>query len=200
MTDPSDAADRRPAIRIGDADRETAAEQLRSAVGDGRLELAELDDRLSAVYAARTRGELTSATADLEPAEIDTPPLTLRTKSGTMKRTGAWTAPAEITAECTSGSIKLDFTAATVPHREMLVQASAKSGHVVVVVPHGWTVVMDDVSSSSGTVVNKVTLPRRTSGRTVRVVGGVTSGVIKARYPRRRFIDWLLRRPHPALR
>ena len=55
-----------PATRVGDADREAAAEQLRTAVADGRLELAELDERLTAAYSARTRAELAAVTADLE--------------------------------------------------------------------------------------------------------------------------------------
>lgn len=187
-----------PAARVSDAERERAAEQLRDAVSDGRLELSELDERLTAAYQAKTRADLVAVTFDLEPVRSEVRPLTLRTKSGTIKRAGIWTAPAEIVAECTSGTIKLDFTQARVQDREIHVHASARSGSVILVVPHrGWTVVMEDVSSSSGSIVNKVHGDGSPYGHTIRITGGVTSGVIKARHPRRRFLDWLLGRPHP---
>jgi hypothetical protein len=88
--DTHDAPTPRPAIRVSDADREAAAEQLRVAAADGRLELVELDDRLTAAYQAKTRAELAAVTADLESALPDTRPLTLRTTSGMIKRTGPW--------------------------------------------------------------------------------------------------------------
>src|SRR5580704_1114421 len=52
-------------MRASDADRDRAAELLRDAVGEGRLELDELDERLSAVYGARTYAELEHVTRDL---------------------------------------------------------------------------------------------------------------------------------------
>jgi hypothetical protein len=191
---------RLPAVRVSDADREAAAEQLRAAVADGRLELAELDERLTAAYAAKTRAELAAVTVDLELiGPDDAQPLTLRTKSGSMKRVGPWSVPAQIMAECTSGTIKLDFTEASVPHREITVHATATSGSVVLIVPHGWVVMMDNVSSTSGSVVNKVGGQPDPYRHTVRVNGEVRSGTIKARYPRRSFWDWLRRRNrHPS--
>ena len=52
-------------LRCSDLDRERVAETLRAATGDGRLTLTELEERLGAVYAARTYGELEPALADL---------------------------------------------------------------------------------------------------------------------------------------
>jgi hypothetical protein len=40
-------------MRIFDADRDDVAAILREAAGEGRLDLEELDERLSAVYAAK---------------------------------------------------------------------------------------------------------------------------------------------------
>ncbi|HEX5995600.1 MAG TPA: DUF1707 domain-containing protein [Jiangellales bacterium] len=189
-----------PAMRVGDADREAAADRLRTAVADGRLEFTELDERLTAVYGAKTRAELAAVTADLEPAQPDTRPLTLRTESGSIKRTGHWEVPARIVAECTSGSIKLDFTQAGVPHREVRVHATASSGSVVLIVPYGWVVVMDDVSSSSGSIRNKVGGRPGPHTQVLRVTGSVRSGTIKARYPRRSFWDWLRGRKQSTTR
>jgi hypothetical protein len=52
-------------MRASDADREAAVERLRRSYVAGRLTHAELCDRSSAAYAARTWGELYDLTADL---------------------------------------------------------------------------------------------------------------------------------------
>ncbi|MET0190128.1 MAG: DUF1707 domain-containing protein [Pseudonocardia sediminis] len=51
--------------RIGDAERERTAALLGEHVGDGRLQLAEFEERVGAAYAARTRGDLDAVVADL---------------------------------------------------------------------------------------------------------------------------------------
>src|SRR6201992_564125 len=62
----SSPADRDPQhLRASDADREGVANVLREAAGDGRLTMAELDERLDAVYAAKTYAELEPITHDL---------------------------------------------------------------------------------------------------------------------------------------
>jgi hypothetical protein len=53
------------AIRASDSDRESVAEILREAYTDGRLDLEEFDERTTAVYAARTWGQLRELTRDL---------------------------------------------------------------------------------------------------------------------------------------
>jgi Domain of unknown function (DUF1707) len=56
---------RLPSVRASDADREEVAERLRDATAEGRLTADELDERLEALYAARTYGELDALVADL---------------------------------------------------------------------------------------------------------------------------------------
>jgi hypothetical protein len=55
----------RPNVRASDAEREGAAARLREHAAAGRLDLGELEERLGAAYAARTRGELAALLADL---------------------------------------------------------------------------------------------------------------------------------------
>jgi uncharacterized protein DUF1707 len=52
-------------LRAADADRERVAEQLESAHVEGRLDLAEFQERLGRCYAAKTFGELATIVADL---------------------------------------------------------------------------------------------------------------------------------------
>jgi hypothetical protein len=52
-------------MRAADADRHQIAEQLKAALDEGRLSLAEYDDRVRDAYAARTYAELLVLVADL---------------------------------------------------------------------------------------------------------------------------------------
>lgn len=185
-----------PARRVADADRETTARRVRDAAAEGRLDFPELEERLAAVYAAKTLGELQAVTADLGLTEANDPSeLSLQTRSGSLKKTGYWRVPSHISAECTSGSIKLDFTAADCPHREVVVEVMAKSGAVVLIVPKGWAVDLDRASATSGTVVNRVRERPAPDAPILRVSGTVHSGTISARYPRRSFWAWLTGKP-----
>ncbi|MFV2105824.1 DUF1707 SHOCT-like domain-containing protein [Micromonospora sp. LOL_015] len=59
--------DRRDGMRAADADREAVAERLRNALSEGRLDLAEFDERLQRAYAAKTYGDLGGLLDDLPP-------------------------------------------------------------------------------------------------------------------------------------
>jgi hypothetical protein len=63
-TTPTPAAGR-PAVLASDAERERVTARLRDAAVEGRLTLAESDERQAAAYAARTRDELAPLVADL---------------------------------------------------------------------------------------------------------------------------------------
>jgi hypothetical protein len=65
-----------PSVRIGDAERDAAAAELREHYAAGRLTLAEFGQRLDAVFASRTRQDLSRVTADLphvRPADVPLP-------------------------------------------------------------------------------------------------------------------------------
>lgn len=193
MADPPVDPHPAPIRRASDSDRDAVARTLRDAAAEGRIDFAELEQRLDAVYEARTNADLVALTADL-PAPVSATaaqPLVLQTKSGTVKRKGYWRVPTQIDAEVASGTIKLDFTEAECPHREVRVNVSARSGAVVLVVPIGWTVDMDAASATSGAVVNKMRGRPEPGAPVLKVSGTVLSGTIKARPPRRSFMDWL---------
>ena len=52
-------------LRVGTAEREGVAQILGSAMADGRLTLAEYEERVDAVWKSSTRGELARVTDDL---------------------------------------------------------------------------------------------------------------------------------------
>jgi hypothetical protein len=52
-------------VRVGDADRDAAAAQLREHYTTGRLTLDELNERLDQAFAAKTQADLKAVTRDL---------------------------------------------------------------------------------------------------------------------------------------
>lgn len=52
-------------IRVSDAERQAVQNRLQRAQGEGLLDIGEYDERLQALWASRTRGDLVPLTADL---------------------------------------------------------------------------------------------------------------------------------------
>jgi hypothetical protein len=181
----------RPALRASDHDREAAAGLVQEAHADGRLDLTELDERLTQVYTSRTKQELEVLTADLVPAGHGgaSDVLTLRTSHSAQRRDGRWRVPARIVAETNHGSIRLDFTQALVRHREIAVEVGANHGSLTMIVPRGWSVDIDEVYSTHGSVRNKTTMPLP-GLPSLRVSGNARHGSVVVRNPRRRRWWW----------
>jgi len=75
-------------LRVGDADREATAAQLREHYADGRLTLDELNERLDQTFAAKTKADLNTVMRDL--------PQTVSSGSGGYGQTGwqpGWQGP-----------------------------------------------------------------------------------------------------------
>ena len=88
MPDPHDRPV--PDLRASDVDRERAVLTLGRAAGDGRLDVDELEERLQAAYAARTRAELERLLADVGGAiEGDLAPAPAPAPRARVVRTGA---------------------------------------------------------------------------------------------------------------
>src|SRR6185437_8665252 len=106
-------------LRASHEDRDKVVELLRVAAGDGRLTAEELDERLERALQARTYNELAVLTVDLpaaggsaavvpQPDPSVTPKELVRihTRSGHIRRDGAWVVPQAIDLEVTSGHVK----------------------------------------------------------------------------------------------
>ena len=75
-------------MRVSDVERGAVEARLRRAHDLGQLDLAEFDDRVRSVWAARTRGELERITADLPtpPTEPGRQPVFSTSGGGTAMR------------------------------------------------------------------------------------------------------------------
>jgi hypothetical protein len=75
-----------PPLRASDTDRDTTVDILCAAVGDGRLTLAELDERVGAALAARTCTQLAALIADLPGRRRMSPSQSLTPANGARVR------------------------------------------------------------------------------------------------------------------
>ncbi len=162
-------------------------------MGEGRITLAELEERLDAVYAAKTYADLEPPLADLPgggvlasrgavPAER-TEPVHLRTDLGSVKRTGDWQVPTSLKLTTTLGSIHLDLTEVrAIPHR-IDVEVSVGAGEVLIVLPEGATANVDGVHGSWGDIKSKVgSVPG--NGPHLTITGKAGMGDLTVRGPR----------------
>jgi Domain of unknown function (DUF1707)/Cell wall-active antibiotics response 4TMS YvqF len=146
-------------LRASDADRERVANVLREAAGDGRLTMDELDERLDAVYAAKTYAELEPITHDLPDSGAGYVPATRSAPAGDparfggepssggafailggFSRKGEWTVPKEFTAFVFMGGGEIDLREARFEDRETTIHIVAIMGGVEVTVPEDATV------------------------------------------------------------
>jgi hypothetical protein len=163
-----------PELRASDADREQVAEILRDALAEGRLDMAEFEERLEATYQARTYGELAPITRDL-PAPGGAPPAVPLTKSpvepgswaaritggegsstgafavlGGFQRKGRWTVPRRFSCFAFWGGGELDLREANFADREVEINCVAIMGGMQVIVPPGVEVVVRGIGIMGG--------------------------------------------------
>jgi len=99
--------------RASDADRSRAAERLARALSEGRLDVAEFDERTRRALAATTLGDLAPLTADLPVPAVDRTPATKEDGRDKMRAEwGYWAGGAVImtgiwgVASVTQGELK----------------------------------------------------------------------------------------------
>ncbi|MEU8383030.1 DUF1707 domain-containing protein [Streptosporangium sp. NPDC048865] len=193
-------------VRASDHDRDRVAEVLRVAVSEGRITLEELNERVDRTYSARTLGELDDVVADLPgpgvlpefspsqpsprtaplPVPVGGDTLQLHTTSGRVAQAGRWSVPPYLSAKAGRwGKVRVDFTLADCPHREVVLDIEITSwfGDIVVVVPRGWVVRDEEVVRRwMGAVYNRPPVPLAPGGVTVRLTGYVQTGDVWVRY------------------
>ncbi|MDQ0930505.1 DUF1707 SHOCT-like domain-containing protein [Streptomyces turgidiscabies] len=163
-----------PELRASDADRERVAEVLRDALAEGRLDMAEFEERFEATYRARTYGELAPITRDLPGAGVSVPAVSMVKQPvvggswaerivggegssrwavavmGGFQRRGRWTVPRRFNSFAFWGGGELDLREANFADREVVVNCVAIMGGMNVVVPPGVEVVVRGIGIMGG--------------------------------------------------
>jgi len=146
-------SDDTPELRASDAERRHTAEVLERALSEGRLDVAEFEERVSAAWGARHTTELVRLTSDLpvtaspgadlaaahgHPSRVTAdgggPSTTIAVMSGN-DRHGEWTVPREHTALAVMGGVELDLREARLSAAVTHITAVAVMGGVDIVLP-----------------------------------------------------------------
>ncbi|WP_305783443.1 DUF1707 SHOCT-like domain-containing protein [Symbioplanes lichenis] len=171
--------------RISHQDRSDAAERLRAALEEGRITLDEYDDRHARVQEARTYGDLAGLLADLPgpPVTTDAPEfLPLTTTAATLRRKGRWLVPHHLQVNAKAGAVRLDFSEAVIPWREVRVELAVYMGSTVLVLPPGASADVDAVELVAGS--GRVRVPViRGEGPHFVVSGRQVAGNLVVRHP-----------------
>ena len=140
-------------IRASDADRDRVLDVLGAAAGDGRLTLAELDERAGAALSARTLGELAALTADLmtRPGRPDMAARTqdmiqISQRGGSVARGGRWVVPQWLVLRPSWCEVLLDFTDALITHATLPVEMNMRGGSLILVTGPGIVVDARDLA------------------------------------------------------
>jgi hypothetical protein len=156
-------------LRASDADRERVANILREAAGDGRLTMEELDERLDAVYAAKTYAELEPITRDLPATGTAHAPVPAQSSAvqdsriggvptsegafailGGFSRKGDWVVPKDFTAFAFMAGGEIDFREARFAEPVVTIHVIAIMGGIEITVPEDVTVRVTGIGIMGG--------------------------------------------------
>ncbi|GAA1533819.1 DUF1707 domain-containing protein [Streptomyces albidochromogenes] len=160
-------------MRASDAERERVAEVLREAVAEGRLDMEEFDERLDAVYKARTHGELEPLVRDLPVPGTAVPVAVAAASSGApaswagriggpatsrggfafwggFGRKGTWTVGRRFTGFAMMGGGEIDLREARFEERDTVIRCFTIMGGIAVTVPPGLDVNVKGVGFMGG--------------------------------------------------
>jgi hypothetical protein len=183
-------------MRVSDSDREHAANVLREAAGQGRIDFDELDERLELAYRAKTYADLAVVTRDLpqpgqapspagRPGPVDriggTPGSTfsIAVMSG-ARRAGRWVVPRKYTSVAVMGGIELDLRDAQFSEAVVTLHAYTVMGGIQITVPEDVEVDVSGIAFMGGFDHN-ASGPGVPGAPQVRVVGFALMGGVEVR-------------------
>jgi hypothetical protein len=156
------ADENKPALLVGDADRERGIALLRAAVVDGRLTLEEFSDRVGSVQLARTEQALGALIADV-PAQATPSTLTTtlshRVMFSKLIRKGPWELGQRSEYRSIFSTIHLDLRQAKLHGDVVELEVYNLFGTVTLIVPEGITVSVDGGGMFASQVIEAPSAP-----------------------------------------
>lgn len=193
-----------PNMRLSNAEREALIAKLHAATEEGRLELAEFDERSREVYEAKTYRDVERLLEDLpdssgqlvgpegvspEARRAEAAPTELRIAPSYSSdhRRGAWLVPEKIDVSGTMSSVKLDFTSAVIRSREVRINVRGSGSSLELILP-------EDAYAEANVDLTLSSLKNRcefggADGVRFKVTGKINLGSVKVRR-QYRFLWW----------
>src|SRR5215469_11658924 len=179
MTDARNDDDARLELRASDADRDRTAAAIGSAMAAGRLTTAEHAERLDAVYAAKTMGDLVPLTRDLPADEASdrgaavpaTDRASVAARFSKLIRSGRWVAGRHTRLTAHFGALIVNLTEAVLPGREITLTIDAFCGKLILTVPAGAHVIDEGGALFAKRAVYGRQDPDDADGPVIRLVG-----------------------------
>ena len=200
-------------LRASDDDRAAVARLLETAMGEGRLTPAELQERLDTLYRSKTLRELEPLTWDLPGhrdlvpqvptvrAPVPPPPDSVAQGSavgriggtptssvaiGIMSgatRAGNWVVPAQFSAVAIMGGVDIDLTKARFAEPQVTISAVAIMGGIDIVVPDDVTVIVNGIGFM-GSFEDNARVQGTPGGPVVRINGLALMGGVDVHRPK----------------
>ena len=186
-------------LRASDTDRDRVAGILREATAEGRLTMEELDERLDAVYAAKTYAELEPITHDLpHPGTVHVPAPSAApagdvhrfggepTSSaavafmGGFCRKGDWVVPKNFTAVAIMGGGEIDLRQAQYAEPVVYIHVVTIMGGIEIIVPEDANVQVTGIGIMGG-FDHRATGSGQPGGPTIVVNGVALMGGVDVR-------------------
>ena len=168
-----------PEIRATDADRERTAQVLRTSGANGQLTVDELDERVEAAYAAKTRGELERLVEDLgdtreRPGDVPVRPGDDGTRwvisvMGGSDRKGHWRVGRSVTVLNLMGGSNLDLNDAELAGDVVEMRVYSLMGGSEIRVPEGLDVEVSEFAFMGGNDVSHGEARPRAGGPLLRL-------------------------------
>ncbi|TMR16594.1 DUF1707 domain-containing protein [Nonomuraea turkmeniaca] len=169
------------AAHLTDRDRDSAVELVQQAYADGRLNPAELEQRLELALTATSAQELEPIVGDLPPAEV----VRLGSTGGRVVRTGDWDVPRRLRIDSEYGRVRLDLSQALIRHPRIDIELWLTYGGGVIILPAGASANADGVRTGWGSVIFKPAGRRRPGGLHVQITGELAYGRLTIRNSRK---------------
>jgi len=183
-------------MRMSDAEREQVVARLNAAVSEGRLTLAEFEERVDGVLRSRTYREVEPFVADLpssgsHPLAPARDLVEIRNQASSIKRKGRWAVPGRVVVVNRAGSVKLNFADAMISQQVVHINLDGVASSTELVLPAGSSADIDDVEQLASSA--KTSVPSSydafSSGFRFVVTGKMRASSLKVRYVRR-FWRW----------
>jgi hypothetical protein len=188
-------------LRASDADRDSAASVINSALAEGRLTADEHAERLDAIYAAKTQADLVPLLSDLpttNAAQVTTsaagPPVAPSRRGGRIiailsgaTRKGVWHPDPAIDVVTVLGGVDLDFREAILPGKEVVLRVVTILGGVDLTIPPEMRVIDNGIAILGGReIAGQISEPDDPNAPVLRIEGFCLLGGFEVkRKPRR---------------